>query len=76
MPRTVYLIHRIQGYDPDKDVAVLKIDAAPETLRPIALGVSNTLKASELFVKRQEPRKETSWVWHASLLTEYLYIGL
>lgn len=66
MPRAVYLVYGIQGYDPDKDVAVLKIDAAPETLRPIALGVSNTLKASELIVKRQEPRKETSWAWRDS----------
>ncbi|CAM9352851.1 unnamed protein product [Laminaria digitata] len=36
----------VKGYDPDKDVAVLKIDAAPAALRPIAVGVSNTLKAS------------------------------
>lgn len=36
-----------QGYDPDKDVAVLKIDAPQEALRPITVGVSNTLKASK-----------------------------
>ncbi|CAN0515987.1 unnamed protein product, partial [Ectocarpus sp. 8 AP-2014] len=36
------------GYDPDKDVAVLKIDAPSELLRPIALGVSNTLKVGQL----------------------------
>lgn len=36
-----------QGFDPDKDVAVLKIDAPPETLKPIVVGVSNTLKVGD-----------------------------
>eukprot|EP00904_Undaria_pinnatifida_P006934 jgi/Undpi1/3370/HiC_scaffold_15.g06743.m1 len=40
----------VKGYDPDKDVAVLKIDAAPETLRPIAVGSSSPLKASQLTI--------------------------
>ncbi|CAN0056432.1 unnamed protein product, partial [Ectocarpus sp. 8 AP-2014] len=39
---------QVKGYDPDKDVAVLKIDAPSELLRPIALGVSNTLKVGQL----------------------------
>ncbi|CAM9173149.1 unnamed protein product [Hapterophycus canaliculatus] len=38
---------QVKGYDPDKDVAVLKIDAPPETLKPIVVGVSNTLKARD-----------------------------
>lgn len=37
-----------QGYDPDKDVAVLKIDAPREALRPIAVGSSNSLKVRTL----------------------------
>ncbi|CAM9341672.1 unnamed protein product [Ectocarpus sp. 4 AP-2014] len=39
---------QVKGYDPDKDVAVLKIDAPSELLRPIAVGVSNTLKVGQL----------------------------
>ncbi|CAM9443192.1 unnamed protein product [Ectocarpus fasciculatus] len=39
---------QVKGYDPDKDVAVLKIDAPSELLRPIALGVSTTLKVGQL----------------------------
>lgn len=42
----VLLLVGLQGYDPDKDVAVLKIDAPQETLRPIAVGSSNTLKVN------------------------------
>ncbi|CAM9504583.1 unnamed protein product, partial [Sphacelaria rigidula] len=34
----------IQGYDPDKDVAVLKIDAARAALQPIPIGVSGAVK--------------------------------
>lgn len=36
----------LQGYDPDKDVAVLKIDAPPTNLRPIPIGVSAAVKVS------------------------------
>ncbi|KAG5177684.1 serine type protease [Tribonema minus] len=39
---------RVQGYDPDKDVAVLKIDAPPEQLQPIPLGSSAVLKVGQL----------------------------
>lgn len=35
-----------QGYDPDKDVAVLKIDAPASALRPIPVGESGTVKVS------------------------------
>eukprot|EP00752_Nemacystus_decipiens_P008782 g7836.t1 len=39
---------QVKGYDPDKDVAVLKIDAPPDVLRPINVGVSNTVKVGQL----------------------------
>ncbi|CAN0308542.1 unnamed protein product [Ascophyllum nodosum] len=38
----------VKGYDPDKDVAVLKIEAPSEALRPIAVGESKSLKVGQL----------------------------
>lgn len=38
----------MQGYDPDKDVAVLKIEAPPEVLRPLAVGDSKSLKVGKV----------------------------
>jgi len=37
----------LRGFDVDKDVAVLKIDAPPEQLQPISLGVSTNLKVGQ-----------------------------
>jgi S1-C subfamily serine protease len=34
---------RLVGYEADKDLAVLKIDAPPERLRPLTIGTSNDL---------------------------------
>ncbi|CAM9312057.1 unnamed protein product, partial [Discosporangium mesarthrocarpum] len=36
------------GYDPDKDLAVLKIEAPKEALKPIALGTSSKLRVGQL----------------------------
>ncbi len=38
---------RIVGFDPDKDLAILKIDAPAETLRPLALGTSSNLQVGQ-----------------------------
>jgi S1-C subfamily serine protease len=38
---------RLVGYDADKDVAVLKIDAPSETLHPVALGSSAGLRVGQ-----------------------------
>ncbi len=38
---------RLVGIDPDKDIAVLKIDAPPQLLPPIALGTSTNLQVGQ-----------------------------
>lgn len=38
----------VKGYDPDKDVAVLKIDAERSALQPISVGISGTVKVGQL----------------------------
>ena len=38
---------RLVGIEPDKDLAVLKIDAPPASLRPIAIGRSNDLRVGQ-----------------------------
>lgn len=38
---------RLVGIEPDKDIAVLKIDAAPSKLAPIALGTSKDLRVGQ-----------------------------
>ena len=42
----------LQGYDPDKDVAVLKIEAPSEALRPIAVGESKSLKVRGKYIHK------------------------
>ena len=39
---------KVLGSDPDSDLAVLKIDAAPGYLHPLALASSNTLRVGQL----------------------------
>jgi len=41
--QTIYKA-KLVGVDPDKDTAVLKIDAQPEVLRPIVRGRSSDLQ--------------------------------
>ncbi|CAM9502739.1 unnamed protein product [Chrysoparadoxa australica] len=38
----------VKGYDPDKDIAVLTIDAPKSTLKPLVLGSSANLKVGQL----------------------------
>ncbi|MGB2986478.1 MAG: trypsin-like peptidase domain-containing protein [Phycisphaerae bacterium] len=38
---------RLVGFEADKDIAVLKIDAPPERLKPITVGASNDLRVGQ-----------------------------
>jgi S1-C subfamily serine protease len=38
---------KLTGVDPDKDIAVLKVDADPSELRPIPLGATKTVKVGQ-----------------------------
>jgi S1-C subfamily serine protease len=48
---------RIWGY-PDKDLAVIRIDAPPEKLNPIALGASHDLQVSR---RRSPSATRSAW---------------
>eukprot|EP00850_Spirogloea_muscicola_P007240 SM000036S13284 [mRNA] locus=s36:287625:291993:- [translate_table: standard] len=45
--RVTVLNAKVIGVDPTKDIAVLKVDASPDMLRPIPIGTSNDLRVGQ-----------------------------
>eukprot|EP00850_Spirogloea_muscicola_P003489 SM000014S00277 [mRNA] locus=s14:474358:476540:+ [translate_table: standard] len=45
--RVTVLDAKVIGVDPTKDIAVLKVDASPDMLRPIPVGTSNDLRVGQ-----------------------------
>lgn len=56
---------KIVGFDQDKDVAVLRIDAPKDKLRPIPIGVSADLLVGQKVYAIGNP---VSMVFHSSIL--------
>jgi hypothetical protein len=79
--RSVYKA-KVVGFDPDKDIAVLKIDAPVYDLNPLELGSSKGLKVGQealaigkfiSFVPIRKRRKRTNSALLTSNLNQYQY---
>lgn len=54
---------KIVGFDQDKDVAVLHIDAPPESLRPLSVGSSSDLMVGQRVYAIGNPVRSVLWNW-------------
>ncbi|KAJ0741980.1 putative peptidase S1, PA clan [Helianthus annuus] len=57
---------KVVGFDQDKDVAVLRIDAPKDKLRPILVGVSADLLVGQSVCYRK-PCELLKWIWFGKL---------
>ena len=67
---------RVVGFDQDKDVAVLRIDAPKDKLRPIPVGVSGDLLVGQKVYAIGNPVSDLTWLYNNSIFFHHMICEL